>query len=204
MPPERKPISPSTAYIVSTLAAAFWAGNFVIGRGMTGAIPPLTLAWARWTGAALLILPFVWGYLRADWPLIRKHAGYLFFLGAIGAGLFNTLQYVALTTMTAVTGGVMNSAAPVLIALACWVILGERLRALQVAGIVVSLAGVLVVIARGDLTRLPTIGQSVGELIMLVAMVMWGVYTALMRFRPPIHPLSFAADAVGPGVGRHR
>lgn len=193
MPPTSQRISPGTAYLLSTLTAAFWAGNFVVGRGVVDAIPPLTLAWARWTGAALLILPFVWGRLRTDWPEIRKNVPFLFLLGFMGAGIFNTLQYLALTSMTAVTGAVINSAGPILIAVCCWLILGESLRRGQIVGIVISLAGVLLVVMRGDPTRLPSFGQSAGELIMLSAMLIWGVYTAIMRFRPPIHPLSYAA-----------
>jgi drug/metabolite transporter (DMT)-like permease len=188
-----KPIAPTTAYLLMTLTALFWGGNFIIGGAATGVIPPLTLAWARWTGAALLILPFVWRHLRADWPEIRRHAGFIALLGCLGAGLFNTLQYVALTSMTAVTGSVINSAGPVIIAVACWLIVGDRLRLTQVLGIGISLGGVLAVVARGDVTHLPALGQSVGEIIMLIGLVAWGVYTALLRFRPRIHWLSFAA-----------
>ena len=191
--PDAKPISAQTAYLLMTLTALFWGGNFVIGRAATGTIPPLTLAWVRWTGASLLVLPFVAHHLWRDRTLIRERWRFIFLLGCIGAGLFNTLQYVSLTMMTAVTGAIINSAGPVLIAIACWLILGERLRILQVLGIILSLAGVLYVVARGDLSQLPPLGQSLGEIIMLIGLVAWGVYTALLRFRPPISPLSFAA-----------
>ena len=180
--------------MLMTLTAAFWAGNFVIGRAVTaGTVPPFTLAWARWAGASLVILPFALPYLWRDRRAIGARLGFLFVLGAMGAGLFNTLQYVALQSMTAVTGSVINSAGPVLIALACWMILGERPRIVQFLGIVLSLAGVLYVVARGDFTQLPSLGQSIGELLMLLGLIMWGVYTALMRFRPVTHALSFAA-----------
>lgn len=187
------PISARTAYVFMTLTAMFWAGNFVIGRAATGTIPPLTLAWARWTGAALLILPFAAGHLRADWPALCKQAGFIFFLGCIGAGLFNTLQYLSLTMMPAVNGAVINSAGPVLIAIACWLILGDRLRAPQVLGIAISLAGVVLVVMRGDTSQLPQLGESIGELLMLLGLAVWALYTALLRFRPQIHPMSFAA-----------
>jgi drug/metabolite transporter (DMT)-like permease len=194
MPAASKPIAPATAYLLMSLTALFWAGNFVIGRAVTTTtIPPLTLAWGRWAGASLVILPFALWHLWGDWPVIRQRAGFIFLLGAMGAGLFNTLQYIALTSMTAVTGAVINSAGPVLIAVACWLILGERLRLVQILGILLSLGGVLFVVARGDFGQLPSLGQSVGELIMLFALVVWGAYTALMRFRPPIRPLSYAA-----------
>lgn len=191
--PSQVPVSPRTAYVLMALTAAFWAGNFVVGRAASGTIPPLSLAWARWAGAALLLLPFAVGRLRADWPAIHRHAGLVFLLGCLGAGIFNTLQYIALTTMTAVTGAVINSAGPVLIALACWLILGDRLNAWQVLGIAISLAGVLVVVTRGDVSRMPELGRSVGELLMLLGLIVWAAYTALLRFRPRIHPLSFAA-----------
>ena len=190
----RSTISPRMAYALMTLTALFWAGNFVIGRGATeGIVPPLTLAWARWTGASLFLLPFVWQHLRTDWPRMRPHLPLIFALGAMGPGLFNTMQYVSLQSMTAVSGAVISSAGPILIALACWLILGERLRLIQSAGIVLSLAGVLYVVARGDITRLPPLGQSTGEIIMLLALLLWGIYTALLRYRPAIHNLSFAA-----------
>lgn len=194
MPPAPGSVSARTAYLLMTLTALFWAGNFVIARAATnGAVPPFTLAWARWAGASLFIMPFAWKYLRDDWPAIRPRLPFLIMLGTIGAGMFNTLQYVALLSMTAVTGAVMNCAGPVLIALACWMILGERPRNLQLAGIALSLGGVLVVVARGDFTQLPSLGQSFGEVLMLIGLAMWGVYTALMRFRPNTHALSFAA-----------
>lgn len=186
-------VTARTAYVMMTLTALFWAGNFVVGRAATGTIPPLTLAWARWAGASLIILPFAAGYMWRDRREIRANAGFIVILGCIGAGLFNTLQYVSLTMMSAVTGAVINSAGPVLIAIACWLILGDRLRWLQVAGIVVSVAGVLVVVARGDFARLPPLGQSIGEIMMLTALAVWAIYTALLRYRPSIHPISFAA-----------
>jgi drug/metabolite transporter (DMT)-like permease len=192
-----QPVSPRVAYVLMTLTALFWAGNFVVGRAAAGNFPPLTLAWGRWTGAALIILPFAARQLWDDRALIRRQALFLFALGVMGAGLFNTLQYIALTMMTAVTGSVLNSAGPVLIAVACWVILGDRLRGWQIAGIVLSLAGVLVVVVRGDLTALPPLGQSLGEIITFFGLIVWAVYTALLRYRPQIHPLSFAAIIYG-------
>jgi drug/metabolite transporter (DMT)-like permease len=194
MPTDRRSVSPGTAYLLMSLTAAFWAGNFVIGRAVTaGTIPPLTLAWTRWAGATLIILPFALVPLWRDRAAIASRFWFLAMLGAIGAGLFNTLQYIALTSMTAVTGSIINSAGPVLIALACWLILGERPRILQFLGIALSLAGVLYVVARGDFTQLPNLGQSIGELLMLFGLVVWGVYTALMRFRPEMRAVSFAA-----------
>jgi drug/metabolite transporter (DMT)-like permease len=86
--------------------------------------------------------------------------------------------------MPAVNGAVINSAGPVLIAIACWLILGDRLRAPQVLGIAISLAGVVVVVMRGDTSQLPQLGESIGELLMLLGLAVWALYTALLRFRP--------------------
>ncbi|MEQ1712913.1 MAG: DMT family transporter, partial [Hyphomicrobium sp.] len=114
----------ANASVFLTFTMLFWAGNFTIGRWAAGTIPPVTLAALRWSGAALLILVFARRHLMRDWPVIRANLPVLLLLGVTGSGMFNTLQYVALTSMTAVTGAVINSAGPVLIALACWMILG--------------------------------------------------------------------------------
>ena len=82
--------------LLLTLVAIFWAGNFVLGRAIVGVIPPVTLACLRWTLATLIFLPFAWPHLRRDAAAIRKNWPMLLFLGAIGAGCYNTLSYLGL------------------------------------------------------------------------------------------------------------
>jgi len=176
-----------------TLAQLFWGGNFVVGRWAAGQVPPMTLALLRWTGAVLLVLPFAWGALKRDWPTIRRHLPILVLLGITGPGLFNTVQYISLTMTTALSAAVINSSGPVLIALACLALFGDRIRPLQAFGILVSLSGVLAVVSQGRPLAILDLGFNRGDLVMLGAMAIWAVYTAFLRKRPDLHWLSFAA-----------
>lgn len=185
--------TPAAAYVLLVITMLCWAGNFVVGRWVAGHVPPLTLAALRWTGASLLILPLARAHLRADWPLIRAHVPMLIFLGVMGSGVFNTLQYIALTQTTATSAAVINSSGPVMIALAAVLFFGARLRLVQAAGIAVSLVGVAIVLSRGDLAQLASLGHNRGDVLMVVAVVGWAFYTSLLHKRPAIHPLSFAA-----------
>ncbi len=180
------------AYILLTLTMLFWAGNYTLGRWASGHVPPITLAFFRWTGATLLILPLAWPYLKNDWPLIRDNWPILLVLGVTGSGLFNTLQYIALTETSATNAGIINSSAPIMIVMMSWLINNERIEAKQAIGIAVSLVGVLCVLSRGDIKALTNFSFNFGDLTMLIAMIVWSVYTTLLSKRPPVAIFSFA------------
>jgi drug/metabolite transporter (DMT)-like permease len=183
----------ANAYLLLVLTTLFWAGNHAIGRWSAGLVPPVTLAFMRWSGAALLVLPLAWPLLKRDWPAIRANLPILLALGLTGAGLFNTLQYIALNGTTATNAGIINSASPVLIALLAFALYGDRVRPAQIAGIGMSLIGVLVVVGKGSLATLASLEVNHGDLVMLAAVVIWALYTVLLRKRPAMHVLSFAA-----------
>ncbi len=184
-------------YVLLTLTPLFWGGNFVLGRGVHEFFPPIALASIRWTLAFLIILPFAWPHLRRDWPLIRRQWPWLVFLGATGAGSFNTLTYIGLNDTSALNALVINSSGPVMIALATFLFFGDRLTLRQLLGIALSLIGVLTVVSRGDLQTLAALEFNVGDLWVLGAMAIWGLYTAFLRKRPEIHWLSLAACLFG-------
>jgi len=185
--------TPTTAYVLLALTMLFWAGNFVVGRWATGHVPPMTLACLRWTGAAMLILPFAARHLIADWRQLAASVGIMLLLGLTGSGLFNTLQYLALTETTATSASILQSSGPALIALAGFAVYRQRTTPAELAGILVSLAGVLTIVARGTAETLAGLALNQGDLVMLAAMVLWAFYTVLLRSRPAVHPLSFAA-----------
>jgi drug/metabolite transporter (DMT)-like permease len=181
------------AYILLVLTMLFWAGNSVVARGVHEFVPPLALAWLRWTVAFCLVLPFALPYLKRDLPVIRQNWKILLLLGAIGAGTFVSVYYIGLSRTSAINGLIINSAVPILIPVAAFAIYGDRLTRLQVAGIAVSSIGVLVILAKGDPGALAGLELNVGDLWVLAAMAIWAVYTALLREQPRIHWLSFAA-----------
>ncbi len=183
----------SNAPLLLTLCAVFWAGNFVIGRGMHATIPPLTMAALRWCLAAGLFLPFALGHLKKDRETIRNNLPVLFVLGATGVGCFNTFAYIGLGYTTALNGLIIQSAGPVIIIVMAFFLFGDRFAPDRLAGVLISLAGVLIIISRASLANLATLSLNSGDLWILAAMAIWALYTVLLRKRPDIHPVSFIA-----------
>jgi drug/metabolite transporter (DMT)-like permease len=179
------------AYLVLALASLCWSGNHLMGRAIAGHVPPLTITTLRWLLAAAILFPFVRTYLVRDWPLIRERFGVLIYLALIGGGIFGALQFVGLQLTTALNVSVMNSLGPVFIAAAGAAMFRDRLTGGQFAGIVVSLLGVLAIITKLDSGVLTNFSFNTGDILILINMVLWAVYSASLRWRPKIHPMSF-------------
>jgi drug/metabolite transporter (DMT)-like permease len=182
-------------YLLLTLTQLFWAINIVLGRFIAGTVPPVALSTIRWSGAALLVLPFAWRHLVADWPAIRRALPVMLFLAATGIATYNTMAYHGLEQTL-----LMQSSGPLLIALWSLVLFRDRLTLAQLFGILASLTGVAVIILRGDLASLLTLQLNPGDLWMLAALMIYGLYTTMLRKRPRIHPLSFIAFTMGAGA----
>ncbi len=187
-------------YLLLGITALCWAGNAIVGRLAAGHIPPVTLSFLRWTLAFLTILPFAWKHLRQDWSTIRSHLGVMLLITIAGVSAFNTLQYWALEHTQALNTLLLQSAAPLYIAVWSLLLLGIRLTLAQAGGILVSLTGVLVILLHGDLTALTSIAFNKGDIIFTVAMAIFGFYSVLMLKRPKIHALSFAGFTFGCGA----
>jgi drug/metabolite transporter (DMT)-like permease len=179
------------AYLLLALASLCWSGNHLMGRAIAGHVPPLTISTLRWLLAAAILYPFVRGHLVHDWPLIRQRIGAIAFLSLLGGALFGSLQFVGLQFTTALNVSVLNSLAPVFMAAAGAVMFRDRLTGRQFAGIMISLLGVLAIISQLDVAILSTLQFNIGDVIILINMAIWAVYSAALRWRPPIHPLSF-------------
>jgi drug/metabolite transporter (DMT)-like permease len=187
-------------YLLLSMTSLFWAINTVIGRLSAGHIPPMTLACVRWGGAFIVLLPFAALPLARDWPTIRKHIGTLAVLALTGFSAYNAITYYALQYTTAINGLLMQSGAPLFVALWSFLLLGERLTWRQAGGICVSLTGVLTIISQGSLAILLGFGFNYGDPWFLVALLIYGYYMAAFRNRPPLHPVSFLAVGVGLGT----
>ncbi|MCP4933082.1 MAG: DMT family transporter [bacterium] len=183
----------SNATLILSLTALFWAGNFVVGRGMHENIPPLAMATVRWFLAALIFSPFAIKHLRHDWPTIKCSFGVIFLLGLLGVGCFNSFAYIGLNHTTALNGLIMQSAGPVLILLGALFLYGEKINNRQIMGICISLVGVLVIVSKAVLGNLLALSLNKGDFWILAAMSIWALYTLLLRKRPDIHPVSFLA-----------
>jgi drug/metabolite transporter (DMT)-like permease len=187
-------------YLLLCITALCWAGNAIVGRLAAGHIPPVTLSFLRWTLAFCLILPFARKHLARDWPAIRARLGVMIVLALTGISAFNTMQYWALEYTQALNTLLLQSAGPLFVALWSLLLLGVRLTLAQAAGILVSMAGVLIILLHGNLSALTAISFNKGDLIFVVAIFVFGFYSVLLHKRPAIHGLSFVAFTFGCGA----
>src|SRR5258706_11480232 len=179
-------------YLLLSLTSLFWSLNWVIGRAVVGRVPPVALAYWRWSLAVLIMLPLALPQIRAHWPLIRRHWKITVLLAMVGTGFHNMFSYVGLNYATATNGVMLNSAIPVLIVVIGMLFFGLRTTALQMLGVAVSLFGVLAIISKGHLETLATFQFNIGDLIVLGSMVLWAIYTLLLKWRPAgIPPIAF-------------
>jgi drug/metabolite transporter (DMT)-like permease len=189
-----------SAYLLLSLTSLFWSGNVVIGRFMAAYIPPITLSVIRWSGACLILMPFAARHLIRDWPAIRKHAALLALLALTGFSAYNTMAYYGLHFTTAINGLLLQSVAPLFVALWSFVLFRDRLSLRQAAGICLSLAGVVVIVCHGSLEILLAVAFNRGDLWFVIALLIYAFYAAMLRVRPQIHPLSFLAVGMGGGA----
>ena len=187
-------------YLLLTITSLCWAGNAIVGRLAAGHTAPVTLSFLRWSLAFLIVLPFAWKHLVRDWAAIRANLGMMVLLSVTGIGAFNTMQYWALEHTQALNTLLLQSAGPLFVAGWALVLLGIRLTLAQAGGIVLSLAGVLVILLHGDLTTLKNIEFNRGDLIFIVALAVFGLYSVLSLKRPKIHGLSFVGFTFGCGA----
>ncbi len=187
-------------YLLLSITSLCWAGNAIVGRLAAGHIPPVTLSFLRWFLAFLIILPFAWKHLVRDWRAIRANLGIMIVLSVTGIGAFNTIQYWALEHTQALNTLLLQSAGPLFVAMWSLVLLGIRLTPAQAIGIALSFCGVLMILLHGDLTTLKNIEFNRGDLIFILALLMFGLYSVLSLKRPEIHGLSFVGFTFGAGA----
>jgi drug/metabolite transporter (DMT)-like permease len=176
--PMNRPLTPSIALLL-TIPPLLWAGNAIVGRMVNTMVPPVTLNFLRWLIAFLLLLPLAAPVLRPGSP-IWPHWRRLAVLGLLGVGMYNALQYLALRTSSPINVTLVFASLPVWMILVGWMFFGATVTRRQVAGAVLSFAGVLFVLSRGDLQHLLAARLVPGDLFMLLATVAWSVYSWLL------------------------
>ncbi|WP_047349866.1 DMT family transporter [Diaphorobacter sp. J5-51] len=171
-------LSPGT---IAMLVAAplLWAGNAVVGRALNTLIPPITLNFVRWLLAFALLLPLAWQVLRPGsplWPHWRRYA----LLGLLGIGSYNALQYLALQTSTPLNVTLVGSGMPVWMLIIGALCFGVPASRRQIAGVLLSVAGVVLVLSRGSWEQLLALRLVPGDLYMVAATISWSFYSWLL------------------------
>lgn len=177
----------NNAYLLLTLTALFWAGNATAGKLGAALIEPGALTFTRWFLAVLILYPFARHKLRKDWPVLKANLGKVFLLGGIGFTGFNLGLYAAVHDTTAINVTIEQSALPALVMLVNYFAFRQRVRALQMVGVALTIIGVVVTATHGNPLSLLQQGLNRGDAVMMVAILAYAGYTIGLRYKPDIH-----------------
>jgi drug/metabolite transporter (DMT)-like permease len=169
------------AAVYLILANLFWAGNFVVGQAAMKTMEPLQLTFWRWALAAVPLLLLAQAVDRPDWLAVLRRWPVLLLLSALGMSGYTLLLYSALQHTSALNASLVTAANPALIMVLAVVLLKDRPGPVSWLGIALGLAGVLMVLTGGDLSRLLTFSINTGELLIVAAITVWGFYTIIAR-----------------------
>ena len=182
------------------LVMILWAGNSIVARAVRDDVAPFTLAFVRWAGASVALAPFAIGRVREDWPVILRHWKPIALLGLLGVGAFNGLLYSGLQYTTATNALLWQSAVPALVVLLDRFMFGTRVGLGHSLGVLASVMGVATIVFQGDLAAAARLEFGIGDIFLLGSVVVWALYTVLLRLRPAISPISFIAVTFFIGV----
>lgn len=171
----------TSPYMLLIYATLLWGGNFAIGKALVEYIPPLTLSLARWAISLLVFLPFAWRELQVTYRQLREKPIILLVMSFTGVVGFNVFAYASLQYTTTINAALMNSLIPVVVAGISYIWLREKLNIRQWIGVTISLIGVVWIICDGNISLLLTFQFNSGDLIMLLAVFSWAIYSIVMK-----------------------
>ena len=171
-------ISPSTAALL-TIPPLLWAGNAIVGRLVHELVSPITLNFLRWALAFLILLPMGYSIFKPGSGLWQNRKRFAL-LGLLGIGLYNALQYLALQTSAPINVTLVAAGMPVWMLLVGALFFGLKVTRKQIAGAGLSIAGVLLVLSRGDLQQLLAFHLVAGDIFMIFATIAWSFYSWLL------------------------
>ena len=188
------------AFAMLGLVMLFWAGNSIVGRAVRDDIPPFILAFMRWSGAFLIVLPFAVKGLWRDRAALLKGWKIMLVLGVLGVGAFNALVYLGLHYTTATNALLLQAAIPAVVMVLDFLFFRTRADPVQAGGVVLSILGVATIVFQGNPAAVLKLHFGMGDGLILTAVAVWAIYTVLLRLKPPVSPVSFIAATFGLGV----
>ncbi|MDB4845753.1 DMT family transporter [Pelagibacteraceae bacterium] len=170
------------AYIFLFLTVLFWAGNFVVGKFASyHEVPPFSLNFYRWFFAWLILAPFTLSEIITKKKYIKKNFILFIILGVTSITIFNSIVYYSLNFTQVINGVLMISTIPVMIMLFSSFLKIEKTNIFQILGVIFSLTGVVLIITKANLLILLNLDFNKGDLTMVLAMLSWALYSALLK-----------------------
>ncbi|MFK5954360.1 MAG: DMT family transporter [Desulfobacterium sp.] len=171
-------------YIFAIGATAIWSGNFIIARGLSESISPISLAFYRWVVAVIIFLPLALKSLIAEWEIIKENIPYLAFTSLLGITIFNTLIYFASHTTTAINLSLISITFPVFIVILSRIFYHEAITVNKCIGILLVAIGIILLITKGSLSKLFDLSFAIGDIWMLIAALIFAIYSILLKRKP--------------------
>ena len=170
------------AYILLILTTIFWSGNFIVGKAASiYEIPPFSLNFYRWFFAGLILLPFTLKEIINKRKYILENIGFFTVLGITSITIFNSIVYYSLYYTQVISGVLMISTIPVWIIFISSLLNIEKTNLFQIFGVILSLIGVVFIISKANIDILKNLEFNRGDLTMIVAMLSWAIYSALLK-----------------------
>ncbi|MDA8232103.1 MAG: DMT family transporter [Magnetospirillum sp.] len=176
--------SPRRWYALLALPPLMWAGNALIGRALVGEIPPLALSFWRWVVALALLTPFTLGDVLAHRRVLVAHWRVLVAMGVLSITAYNSLLYLAVQTTTAINATLVGASMPLMILVLGRFLLNEAITLGQLGGILLSLAGLVLIVTHGEPARLAALTVTAGDGFMLLATFSWALYSVMLKRWP--------------------
>lgn len=171
-------------YILLMLCVLFWSANFIIGRFVHNDIEPIELAFLRWIGVSLALLPVFIIKFNNIITAIKKNLLLMSVYAILGITAFNTIIYIGLQDTTATNALLINSSVPILIVFLSTIILKQEISNRQIVGIILSTLGVAFLVLKGDISKISTLEFNKGDFWIILGGIIWALYSVLMRFKP--------------------
>ena len=187
----------TSAPLLLSLATLGWAGNTIAGRLAVGEVSPLVIVFMRWTIVFAILLITKRKELPAALPKLKGKWPWVFMMGALGLSFFNTLFYIAAQSTTAINLGLIQCAMPMFILIGVTLILKTKLTFGQIIGTSLTMAGVLLIISKGDFSLLVGLQINKGDWIMLGACIFYAGYTIGLQNRPDIDNMTMMTVFAG-------
>jgi drug/metabolite transporter (DMT)-like permease len=179
-------------YLFALISTAFWSVNLVLARALNQAIDPISLAFLRWLVAVIVFSPFALPTVIRNRRTIRRNLPYLLVTGLFGVTLFNTLVYFAGRSTEAINLSLITMTFPIFVLLLSRVFLREPVGIIRALGVAVVFTGLLLLVSDGNVEVLLSLSFTPGDLLVLVASLVFATYSMLVRRRPPeLGPISF-------------
>lgn len=185
------------AYVFLTTTALCWAGNTIFGRSAVGEISPMLLVSLRWAVTVTLLAVFAQRAIRRDFALLRLRWRFIALMGAVGFTSFNAVYYVAAHSTTAENMGIIQGAMPMFVFFGAFVVYRTPVGALQILGAIATMSGVAIVASGGSFARLAAFAFAWGDILIILACVLYSGYTVALRKRPPVSALAMFSALAG-------